>query len=209
MHGRPPRAIDRRARSITVVGVRNCAAHWGTVTSLDLSFCERLDDAALGALVAGNPGLQHVCLTSCTAVTDAGVAALVAGARGVTSLCLELCRVSDLGVQSAARGLSLASLSIGSCPRVVRARFALDCYCMARGSTDTGQSNVGIQIIAAHGRRLGKLDLSGCECGHACLLAPVDDAWVPAQHPRQTLTWTTSENTATLSRTSFCGHAGL
>jgi hypothetical protein len=115
----------------------------GCITSLDLSFCEAMDDEGLAALAAGNPGLRHVCLTSCTAVTDAGVGALVSRARGITSLCLEMCRVSDVGVQSAARGLALTSMSVGSCPRV---------------------SNVGIQIIASHGRRLGKLDLSGCAC---------------------------------------------
>ena len=51
---------------------------WPNVTSIDLSYCRNITDAAVIRLAAQCPGLIHVFLHRCRNLTDAAVAQLAA-----------------------------------------------------------------------------------------------------------------------------------
>ena len=130
---------------VELVGATGRLLHASLLTSVDLSFCERVGDAGVRALARCCPLLTHVCLCDCRKLTDGGVESLVRRCKRLESLSLELCtRVTDVGVQAVARGAkrTLCALNLGGCFKV---------------------TNVGISIVADHGQHLEVLNLGGCQ----------------------------------------------
>lgn len=151
-----------RSLHLSDEGVKVLSSYFHNLTALDLSFCEKISDRGLHELVANNAGLTTVNLTGCKRLTDKSMKTIALYTDNLDTVCIQMTNVTDIGLQHMCRNVrslrglwptpqhkhtsdcdnvTLLDLSIASCMRV---------------------SNVGIQIIAEHGKHLRRLDLSGC-----------------------------------------------
>jgi len=131
----------RGAISVTDAGFSFVFKECDSLEALDASFCERLGDAAVAVLSRSALVLKQLNLTGCRLITDRGCND-IGRLRRLEQLELELCnKVSDLGVQSIARGCQqLKQLNLGGTKNL---------------------TNVSVQILADHCTNLTELNLGG------------------------------------------------
>lgn len=112
----------RSCDNVSDIGMGYLAENGSRLTSLDVSFCERVTDAAL---VHISQGLLHIRALSVNAcgVGDDGLARLARSARDLTTLNLGQCsRLTDTSLHAVAQHLRhLESIDLYGCTRITTA----------------------------------------------------------------------------------------
>jgi len=169
LHGTPLttalRAFSRRIPALSTLSlrgsdavgrdVRAVCACFKSVTDLNLSGCDGLQDAHIAHIGAALPQLQKLSLNGCRDVSNAGLAALLTHCRTLHSLELGWCNISDTGLVSlAAISSSLTSLDLSGCAML----------------TDRG-----VAALMRRCPRLASLQLEGCREVSGWALATVSE----------------------------------
>ena len=72
-----------------------------TLTTLNLTYCSKITDAALEAVASGCKQLTKLNLAYCSNITDAAVVAVASGCKQLTTLNLHSCsNITDAAVQA-------------------------------------------------------------------------------------------------------------
>lgn len=93
------------------------ATHCKLLQSLDISFADISEDAAVSAIAKGCPDLRNLNLSHCFDITDAGVVEFLQNCRLLRVLNLSDCNHLSLVVLNAAvlYGNNLRKISLGEC----------------------------------------------------------------------------------------------
>ncbi|RWW47037.1 hypothetical protein BHE74_00046966 [Ensete ventricosum] len=107
----------RRRKGVGDVGAIELAKHAKGLSSLDLSWCSKVTDRAVGAFCAFS-SLMVLCLRGCPLLSDSGLACLATGplSRSLRVLDLSECdQITDLGVCLLRHIRCLEELSLADC----------------------------------------------------------------------------------------------
>ncbi|XP_072978557.1 F-box protein At5g07670-like [Typha angustifolia] len=161
----------RRRKGIGDSGIASLVSLAKNLTVLDLSWCSRITDEALGAIGAVS-SLSVLCLHGCSLVTDSGLASLSNGpllSRSIRRLDLSECdRISDNGVMSLRKLSFLQELDLAECgPKVTDAGIVAiaSVSSLRRLSVKwlINLSDAAVLALARDCQYLVELDVTGCE----------------------------------------------
>ncbi|CAL9777189.1 unnamed protein product [Musa acuminata subsp. burmannicoides] len=160
----------RRRKGVGDVGAIELAKHGKGLSSLDLSWCSKVTDRAVGAFCALN-SLMVLCLRGCPLVTDSGLACLANGplSRSLRVLDVSECdQITDLGVCLLRHIPCLEDLSLADCgPMITDVGGIAIASIVGLQSLDLSWlinlSDATLIALARNCRNMVEINVTGCE----------------------------------------------
>jgi len=156
-------------------GISALVASCTALTNINLSSCERVTNTAVSSIASKCTALRSINLSYCDKVSDEGVSALATKCNALTSIDLSETAVEDEGISAlAAKCPALISINLSCCDITSASVEALAVKCTKMTTINLSESGVDDTGVSALGHnRIGltNLNLSHTDVGDKSLSA--------------------------------------